>query len=564
MNRFYKFVRAMLVIALRIYVTPMNQIIKHVRAMLVIALRIWATPRRAMTSIAPVIIILCGVVSCTPHSPGVHTQTGTTAAHRDAGEPLTLTILFFNDLHGYLMPFTVKQDDRKVEVGGVARLGGLIRSIEDENEAKGMATRVLVAGDILQGTPMSTEFKGAPDIEILNRIGVDAMTVGNHEFDFGFDNFLKLKSAATFPIISSNIALAGSGELLCTPSVAIDIGRGLTLTVIGVTTQQLMQTTKPSNVKNLQVLDPIEAVRKEYQTAIGLGPVILLSHSEARTDEAIAQALPGLTAIIGGHDQILLNPRKLVGKVPVFQAFEKGRYLGRLDLSIDPKTRRADVAAWTYLPIDATIVGDPAIEEYLAGFQAKLDESFKAVIGTNAVYLDGDRGVIRYEETNLGDWVTDIMREHTGADVALLNSGSLRASIDEGPITVEEVFQAMPYANEMLTVEVPGSVIEAMLRRSVRGTRADEDGGFLHVSGLRFRIRDGVPEAIEVGGKPLNPEATYRLAITDFMAEGGDGYEMLVGLEAYRTGLPLRELIVDTVWMRGTIEMRTDGRIERR
>lgn len=503
--------------------------------------------------------------SCSHHAPQI-TSTPVNPSNVEVVAnitPLRITVLFFNDLHGYLLPFTVKQDGQKTEVGGIARMASLIHSIESDNTTRKIPTFLFFAGDMLQGTPMSTEFKGKPDVECFNRLGVDAMTVGNHEFDFGIDTFLSLKTAAKFPIISSNIVTAADNRLLCEPSAAFNVTDTIQLTVIGVTTTQLMQTTKPSNVKDLKVIDPLESVRREYDAAAQKGPVIVLSHSEVVTDEAIANALPGLTAIISGHNHVLLDPRKLVGNVPVFQAFEKGRYLGKLDLTIHPTTRVANITSWTYLPIDQRVEADPDIEALLATYQAKLDETFKAVIGTNKEYLNGDRNMIRYEETNLGNFATDIMREHTGTDIALINSGSLRASIDVGPITVEELFQTMPYANEMLIVEVKGSVINDMLRRSVRASRDEEDGGFLHVSGVRFRIRDREPVGIEIGGKPLDLAATYRLAITDFMAEGGDGYDMLVGLDAVKTGLPLRELIVDTVWMKGTIDVRTDGRIIR-
>ena len=164
-------------------------------------------------------------------------------------------------------------------------------------------------------------------------------------------------------------------------------------------------------------------------------------------------------------------------------------------------------------------------------YNSQLDAKFKEVIGENQIFLDGERERIRYEETNLGDFITDIMREFTGADAALLNAGSIRASLDAGPITVEAVFKVMPYENELLLVELTGAEIMKALTRSVQGTRADEDGGFLHVSGLSFKIRGKVVEDAVIGPdkKPLDPKRTYKVAITDFMAAGGDGYDLFKG-----------------------------------
>ena len=155
-------------------------------------------------------------------------------------EPISLTILFFNDLHGHLMPFEIKGEKGVEEVGGIAHVATLIRQIREENSREHVHTLLLVAGDILQGTPMSTVFKGDPDIRCLNAMGVDAMTVGNHEFDFGLDNFLKLKKQSAFPFLSANIVEKASGRLLCRPALEMPLEGGVTFTIIGTTTQALL------------------------------------------------------------------------------------------------------------------------------------------------------------------------------------------------------------------------------------------------------------------------------------------------------------------------------------
>lgn len=478
--------------------------------------------------------------------------------------PVRLTVLFFNDLHGHLLPFPVKQEDgSRAEVGGIARMATLVRTIRAENRMKGAHTLLLVAGDILQGTPMSTIFRGRPDVEALNAMGVDAMVVGNHEFDFGLENFLVLKELARFPFVSSNLVWKASGRLVCDPAVEFPLSDRVRVTVVGITTDQLLTTTRPENVALLDVTDPVRAVTDLYERSRGRGPVILLSHSKASADEQMALAAPGLVAIVGGHDQILLNPCKNVGGVLIFQAFEKGKYLGRFDLEIDPGSGKAAVVDWGYTPITADIAADPEIQALVESYRVKLDARFREVLGTSAVFLDGERERIRYEETNLGNFVTDIMRRSTGADIAFLNAGSLRASIDEGPITLEEVFKVMPYENEIVIVELTGRELEQVLRRAFSGTRQDEDGGFLHVSGLKVRIRGKEPVDIRADGRPLDPGKTYRVAVTDFMASGGDGYSLLQTKGAYKTGFPLRELIVDTIRAQGLVRASKEGRIVR-
>ena len=481
-------------------------------------------------------------------------------------QPVGLTLLFFNDLHGHLTSFKVKGEDGVArEVGGIGRVATIIKEIRAENAAKQVKTIVLVAGDILQGTPLSTVFQGEPDVLALNAIGVDAMTVGNHEFDFGLENFLKLKSVARFSFLSANILWKDTGKRICDTGASFPLTDTLSLTVLGVTTGQLMVTTLPANVAALAVDDSVASLKEAYGAAIQKGPVVLLSHSRHQTDRQIAQRYPKLAAIIGGHDQILMDPYRRVGDVPVFQAFEKGRYVGRMDLEVDPVSFESRIIRWAYLPVTEKIASDKAVSDIVAGYQAQLDDKFKVVIGRAAVFLDAERERIRYEETNLGNWVTDIMRAYTGADIALLNSGSLRASIADGPVTIADVFRAMPYANELVTVELSGKELLAVLNRSVAGSRADEDGGFLQVSGIRISVRANGVESVQLGaaGSGLDPEKRYLVAITDFMASGGDGYFWFKGKPLVDTGLPLRELLIDTVRQKKVISSVVEGRVSR-
>lgn len=157
------------------------------------------------------------------------------------------------------------------------------------------------------------------------------------------------------------------------------------------------------------------------------------------------------------------------------------------------------------------------------------------------------------------------MRGYTGADMALLNSGSLRASIADGPVTIADVFRAMPYANALMTVELSGKELMAVLNRSVMGSRTDEDGGFLQVSGIRFSVRNHRVETVQVGenGAGLDLEKRYSVAITDFMASGGDGYTWFKGKPVVDTGLPLRELLIDTVRRKKVISAVVEKRVLR-
>jgi len=181
------------------------------------------------------------------------------------------------------------------------------------------------------------------------------------------------------------------------------------------------------------------------------------------------------------------------------------------------------------------------------------------------VFLDGERGHIRNRETALGNFVADIMMSHTGAQMALINSGAIRASIRQGPITLEDVFKTVPFPNELMTMALTGAEIEQALLRSVSRTPADADGGFLQVSGITFDVRGQSVENVRVGKdrQPLQPKTVYKVAITDFLATGGDSYTVFKGNDHIQTGLPLRELLVDTIRRFGVIRASEEGRIRR-
>jgi 5'-nucleotidase / UDP-sugar diphosphatase len=483
-----------------------------------------------------------------------------------AGPPkIPVTILFFNDLHGYLRPFEIKTDKGHQMVGGIARLATLIESIRKDNDRNQIKTIVLVAGDILQGTAMSTIFKGEPDVKSFNAVGVDALTVGNHEFDFGLENFNKLKAQAAFPFLSANILEKHSGSRLCPASITITLAGDLSITIIGVTTRHLLDTTKAENVAALDVMDPLASVLPVYNQSRRRGPVVLLSHCRHKTDRAIARAIPELAAIIGGHDQILMAPHRRVGPVPIFQAFEKGRYLGRIDLEIDAATQEADVVSHAYIPVTKDIAPHPQVAGIVSDYGRKLEGRFTAVIGHSTTMLNGERDCVRYEETTLGNFIADIMVARTGAQAALINSGGLRASINPGPVTVEDVFKAIPYNNELVLVKLSGSDIVQVLNRSVRGRREDEDGGFLQVSNLFFEIQGRRAQNIRIGKNrdPIRPEQVYTVVIPAFLASGGDDHTVFVDKPRTRTRLLLRDLVVDTVKARGVIAAEVKSRIKR-
>jgi len=242
-----------------------------------------------------------------------------------------LTVLHFNDFHGYLQP----KEKGDGSVGGIARIATLADETREWNDAHGVTTLLLEAGDILQGTPLSTVYQGEPDVKCLNEMGLDAMCIGNHEFDFGQDNFQKLAALAKFPILAANIYVEKTGQRLVAPFAFFDLADGTKAAAFGLTTPETVVQTSPKNVADLRFTDPFaEAKAVVAELLKQTGFVIAVTHLGHEEDLKLAAAVPDIDLIIGGHSHTKVEPPVRVGKTIVCQAESYGLYLGQVDMFV--------------------------------------------------------------------------------------------------------------------------------------------------------------------------------------------------------------------------------------
>jgi 5'-nucleotidase / UDP-sugar diphosphatase len=476
-----------------------------------------------------------------------------------AGEPLPLTILHFNDFHGQLEP--VKDPATGRSEGGVARLAGLVGAIRAEGRERPVL--LLFAGVLLQGTVTSTVFLGSPDVGFLSDMGVDAAAMGNHELDYGQQIFREMIAEARYPILAANL----SAEPLpfdVRPYMVLSRAGGPRVAVLGLVTDELTTTTHPRNTGGIRVADPVKTALHwvpELRRQADL--VVILSHLGYSVDRRLAQEVPGVDLIVGGHNHFRFDEPRMEQGVPILQAGERGRLLGRLDLLV--QDGRAEVQSYRLIPVDEAAPEDPRMAAEVQALAGRLESEIGVVVGRSALDLDARRETIRRGESNFGDWVTDLARELTGADVALFNAGTFRISIPAGDVRIKDLYEAFPFGNELVTATLSGARLQTALDRSAGLNPADNPGGFLQVSGVRLSIRDGRAESIEVAGRALDPVADYRVVMPDFLAAGGDGYGMLKDLpDAKETGTLILELVMDAFRARPDISASTDGRILRR
>lgn len=467
-----------------------------------------------------------------------------------------VTILHLNDFHGHLLPDPPDKDGHSR--GGLARIATMNERVHEWNDAHGIPTMLLIAGDILQGTPLSSVYKGEPDVTCLNYMSTTQMCLGNHEFDFGPEVLFQRINQANFPLSSANVTFGGS--LLPRGTALTHSLHTEKIRLIPLTTPETKVESAAANVAKFEFADPAATVRK----AIAVPPlgalVVVLSHLGLPADEKLAREVPEIDVIIGGHSHDALEQPRVVGKTLICQAGSNGYYLGQLDMYVE----NGDVVRYRGMlrPVDERTPAWPQIAGIIDTYDQKLRKQMDQVVGHTEVALDGSRDRVRSEETNLGNAVADAAREATTADVALVNAGGIRGSLDPGPVTMGEVLTVLPFDNQLVTIELTGEQLRQVLDQNAAMTVNTDNGGFLQVSGVCFAIVDRKTRDIEVGGKPLQPDKVYKVSTVDFLSTGGNGYTgFLQGKNLTKTGIIMSKAFLDYLKAHPKLSARVECRI---
>jgi 2',3'-cyclic-nucleotide 2'-phosphodiesterase (5'-nucleotidase family) len=434
------------------------------------------------------------------------------------GEPLDIRILHVNDFHGFVEPYKPIGSDELL--GGITYLSNRVEELRKEKPSL-----LLSAGDMIQGHNWANLFKGESVIELMNAMGFDAMVVGNHEFDFGQETLRERISEAKFPILGANLERVSGLK----PYVLKDLS-GVRIAIIGLVTEDVPAITHPRNVEGLKFSSSIETAErfvKELREKVDL--LIILSHMGYPVDRMLAEKVEGIDVIVGGHTHTKISQPVYVKNTVIVQAWENGKALGILDLTI--KDRKI-IGYRGHLEEIKPEMGkeNQTIQEIVKKYNQKMDAVLDQKIGETEVDLDGERRNVRRKETNFGNLIADIVRQASGADMAIINGGGIRASIRNGEIRVKDIYTALPFDNYTVAVRITGKQIKEALEHGV-STAEEEEGRFPQVSGLTFTYslsgtRGSRTREIWVGGKPIDPNQEYTVATNDFLAVGGDGYKV--------------------------------------
>ena len=449
--------------------------------------------------------------------------------------------------------------------GGFAKLATVVK----EERAKGNAF-FIHAGDTLSPSLLSGFDKGAHVIDILNRIGVDAMAPGNHEFDLGPDVFRARMAEVKFDVLATNI-LDGNGLPANTkPEKIVDV-QGVKVGFFGLTTEDTPIASSPGDIKFRSTIDTGRAKAKELREK-GADIVVAIAHTPLEVDMILGRSA-GVDVIIGGHDEHLLAFYD--GKVTLTESESQGNYVVITELSVTKATKDGKTTV-TWSPnfriVDsATVKPDPEIEAVVKGYEDKLSKELDIEIGVTETPLDSRRATVRGGEAAMGNLVADAMKAAVGADVAITNGGGLRADkqYQAGQkLTRRDLLSEMPFGNTTVLLELTGDKLKAALENGVSQVR-ELGGRFPQVSGLTVEVDLKEPvgsrvKSVKVNGAPLDPAKTYKVATNDFMARGGDGYraftdgKQLVDVSASQL---MAGQVIDYVTKAGKIAPKVEGRV---
>ena len=389
--------------------------------------------------------------------------------------------------------------------------------------------------------PIENISEGANAVKILNAAGYDFMTIGNHDFNYGQKRLSELKDMAQFSMLSANIT-DSYGNYVFKP-YEIRETDGVRVAVFGLTTPETAYKTSPANVKGLVFADVIETSKKMVEELKDKADVIIalahvgLDESSVVTSKDIAQEVEGIDVIIDGHSHTALENGMLVNNTLIAQTGDYDKNLGFVEIEVLNGEVIKKEARLMPVKDGADVVADEAVEKLIKEIEEENKPLFSKVVAKTDIYLDGVRENVRTKETNLGNLSADAVRSASGADIGFVNGGNIRVDLQPGDITFGDIAKLFPFGNRILVIELSGEEVIAALENSVSGYPAAQ-GGFLQVSGLTFKfskdraVGSRVYE-VKIGGELIDTAQElakkYTVAVNDFLAVGGDGYDMMKG-----------------------------------
>jgi len=527
--------------------------------------------------------------------------TSTTFSQRTADYPesdyLKVEIIFTNDIHGGIdrSDATFINPDFPPKLGGGAVAGRYIFQQRELARKNGWGFLLLDAGDIYQGTPLGTLSEGESIIQYMNTVGYDAITTGNHDFDNGWKNLKKLSDSARFPFIAANLYRKSTGQLVefVKPYIIKEI-QGIKIGIVGIATCVTVEMSFPEHIEDIDFRSEIETLKEVIPQMRKEGAQIIICETHCWLDYdpptaylkmekeikegkpfplkgasamEVARAVPGIDIMFTGHlHRGFYKPwEDAVNHTLIFQNYANGSNLGHVNFYIHRKT--GTLAGYDFVSDEGAIftlfeddfLPDTGIAKQIDELAKKAEAGFDEVIGN----AKGKLTRSNEGESSMGNFVVDAMRIEANADIGFSNHGGVRADLSAGQITPRDLFRVMPFGNRLVIFNVTGEFLKSLIEDRVTGNSR----GML-VSGAKVLIDRRKPDGNRVvsfliGDKPVDPKKMYRLAVSDYLAEGNSGFDRLTQIAPEHvifTGTLLRQTMIDYVSKYSPVTSTLDGR----
>jgi 5'-nucleotidase/UDP-sugar diphosphatase len=512
-------------------------------------------------------------------------------------EPIRIIVVHTNDIHGGIdrQGATFMDEEFPPQLGGGASLASLVEHLRANAEAEGKGFLLIDTGDIWQGTPVGNYRHGEIVMGFMNRLGYDVWSPGNHEFDAGLDEFFRIINLAEFPVIAANLVYTETGEIPApmVPYIIKEV-RGVRVGMIGLITEETPYYALPEDVDDVTFLD-VKSVTQKYVAELRdrVDLVFVVGHLgipydvrsayqemiESGVEKKIrygmnamelAHHVPGIDLMACGHIHVGYERgwEDPLTHTICIQTYGRGTGVGIYELVIDPVTRK--IIGYDLAETDGAIVTlfedefwpDPEMGEFISEWVDTAEVGMDEVIGRALI----DITRVGVGESQLGNMVTDAMREAVDADVAFTNLGGIRSNIGMGVITPREVFQAVPFDNTIVYFEMTGSYLKHVLEWRVKGMRQGA-----YVSGLNLVYSRTRPDFerivyLEVGGEPWDPDRIYRVATTDFIASGNIGLQILTEIApdyVNSTDVKVQDAMIEYIKRHSPLAPHIEGRFVR-
>ncbi len=475
-------------------------------------------------------------------------------------ETAGVVILHTNDIHSHLTPFDIPGTGKNL--GGAARHYEFINAVR-KNHPDAL---LLDAGDIFQGTPFYTFFKGEADIKSFSLLKYDATTLGNHDVDDGLNNLLKQLKHANFPMLCANVFYKKNHKPVFKSHIILE-RFGLKIAVMGAIGKNAWDVIPAKLLKDIYIIDEKKTINElaaKLRKKADL--VILLSHLGYEPDLDFAKNAKNIDIVVGGHtNTILRKPHFIdngaengIGGTLILQGFKWGVYIGRLDLEFDLKTRKIKNYKGYLNFIDDNINADASspVSLMIKKYEKLMEEKINIKLGvceSDMTYGDDER---HKNTLPLGNLVCDILKEAGTADMAIINSGGIRDMMPAGDISIATIMKVLPFDNSISTMELKGEDISAMFNFIAAGY--GKISGYQFDSGISFTldIKAGKVKNLKIAGKPVEAEKIYKLSTISYLTEGNQngGIFFKNARNIKDNGFYLRDAMIEYVKKKGTIK----------